>query len=68
MDSLVDVMHGIQKEAPLASCIQANAIHCVVPLSIITMKPLNVAYPCLEPVVPIANKKHTTIRELKVRV
>jgi hypothetical protein len=58
MDSLIDVMHGIQKEAPLASCIQANVVHCVVPLFVITMKPLNLACPCLEPVVSIAYKEH----------
>jgi hypothetical protein len=38
------------------------------PLYVITMQPLNIAYPCLESVVSIANKKHTTIEELKVRV
>ena len=68
MDSLVDVMHGIQKKAPLAFCIQENIVHYIVPLSVITMKPLNVAYPCLEPMVPIANKKHTTTKKLKMRV
>jgi hypothetical protein len=32
------------------------------------MQPQNVAYPCLEPMVSITNKKHMTTEELKVRV
>jgi hypothetical protein len=51
-------MHGVQKEAPLASYIQANVVHYVVPLSVVTMKPLNLACTCLEPVVSIAYKEH----------
>ena len=65
INSLVDVMHDIQKEAPLASCIQANVVHYIVPLSVIIMKPLNVACPCLELVVSIAYKEHTITKDLR---
>jgi hypothetical protein len=65
MDSLVDVMHGIQKEAPLTSCIQTNAVHCVMPLSVITMKLLNVAYPCLDLWFPSHTKNIQPQRNLR---
>ena len=67
MDLLVDVMHGIQEEAFLATCIQANAVHSIVPLPLSTMQPLNDTCPSLVLVVPIAYEEHATGEELEVR-
>ena len=66
--SLVDVMHGIEKLAFLASCIKADAIHGVVPTPVHAMQPLNDACPSFEPMVSITNIEHLTREELKVRV
>ena len=65
---LVDVMHGIEKLACLASCIKADAIHGVVPTPVCAMQPLNDAYSSLEPVVSNTNIEHSTRQELKMRV
>ena len=66
--ALVDVMHGIEKLACLASCIKADAIHCIVPTPIYAMQPLNDTCPSLELVVPITNIEHWTREELKMRI
>ena len=66
--ALVDVMHGIQKLACLASCIKVDAIHGVVPTPVCAMQPLNDACPSLEPVVSITNIEHSTREDLKMRV
>jgi hypothetical protein len=56
-------MYGIQEQSSLASSVKANGVHEVIPLSVITMEPVNVPCPCLELVVPIADKKHLAIQE-----
>jgi hypothetical protein len=61
-------MHGIQEHASLASSVKADGVHRVMPLSVITMEPVNISCPCLEAVVPIADKKHTATQEAQVRV
>jgi hypothetical protein len=61
-------MHGIQEQTSLAFSVKANGIHGVMPLSVITMEPVNVPCPCLEAVVPIADKKHAAIQEGQVRI
>ena len=66
--ALVDVMHGIEKLACLASCIKVDAIHGVVPTPVCAMQPLNDACSSLEPVVSITNIEHSTREELKMRV
>ena len=65
---LVDVMHGIEKLACLASRIKADAIHGEVPTPGCAMQPLNDACPSLEPVVSITNIGHSTREKLKMRV
>jgi hypothetical protein len=65
---LVDIMHGIQEQASLAFSVKADGVHRVMPLSIITMELVNVPYPCLEAVVPIADKKHAATQKSQVRV
>jgi hypothetical protein len=62
MVSLVDIVHGIHEQATLASSIQADVVHYVVPLSVISVQPINVACPCLEAIVPITDEEHTTIK------
>jgi hypothetical protein len=64
MVSIVDIMHGIQEQASFASSIKANAIHGVMPLSIILVQPVDVICPSLEPMVFIANKEHLTRKEV----
>ena len=66
--ALVDVMHGIEKLACLASCIKTDAIHGVVPTPVSAMQPLYDACPSLELVVSITNIKHPTREELEMRV
>ena len=66
--SLVDVMHGIEKLACLASCIKVDAIHKVVPTSVHAMQLLDDACLSLEPVVSITNIEYSTRKELKMRV
>ena len=66
--ALVDIIHGIQKLACLASCIKADAIQRVMPTPICAMQPLNDVCPSLEPVVSITNIEHLTREELKMRV
>jgi hypothetical protein len=66
--SLVDIVHGIQKQASLAFSVKADGVHGVMPLSVITIEPVNVPCPCLEAVVPITDKKHAATQEAQVRV
>jgi hypothetical protein len=61
-------VHGIQEQASLASSVKADDVHGVMPLSVISKEPINVPCPCLEPVVPIADKEHAAIQEAQVRV
>jgi hypothetical protein len=49
-------MHGIHEQATLASSFQADAIYCIVPLSVILVQPVNVACPCLEAMVSITDE------------
>ena len=65
---LVDIMHGIEKLACLASRIKTNAIHGEVPTPVCVMQPLNDACPSLEYVVSITNMEYSTREELKMRV
>ena len=64
MVSIVDIMHGIQEQASLANSIKANAIHRVMPLSIILIQPVDVICPSLEPMVSIANKEYLTRKDV----
>jgi hypothetical protein len=59
-DLLVDVVHGIQEDGNLALGVQADTVHHVMPLPVISVKPVNVSRPSLEPMVPITNEEHTT--------
>jgi hypothetical protein len=54
--SLIDIMHGVEKQAFLAFYIKANAVHGVMPLSIILMQLIDVSCTCLEMVVSITDK------------
>jgi hypothetical protein len=60
--SLVDIVHGIHEQATLASSVQANAVHYVMPLQVISVQPVNVACPCLEAMVPITDEEHMTTK------
>ena len=53
-------MHGIHQEGHFALGVEADAVHGVMPVSVMTMKPVNVSCLCLEMVVPITNEEHTT--------
>ena len=66
--ALVDVMHGIEKLAYLASCIKVDAIHGVVPIPVCAMQPLNDTCPSFEPMVSITNIEHSIREKLKMRV
>jgi hypothetical protein len=61
-------MHGIQEQASLAFSVKADGVYGIMPLSVITMEPVNVPYPCLEAVVSIANKKHAATQEAQALV
>jgi hypothetical protein len=59
---------AFKEQASLASSVKVDGVHGVMPLSVISMELVNVSCPCLEPVVPIADKKHAATQEAQVRV
>ena len=67
-DLIVDVVHGVQKEGHLALGVEADTVHHIMPLPVISMKPVNVSRPSLELMVPITNEEHSTRKGLQVRV
>ena len=66
--SLVDILHGIEKLALLASSIKADAIHRIVPTPVRAMQPPNDTCPSLKPVVSITNIEHSTREKVKMWV